>query len=279
MAMIDLTRIRSNVQGLNLLHSLRNVNNDLATHQLRLGTGKRINNSGDDPAGLTISTKLQNRYKLLGAAYDNIGQAKNMMAVAEGGLLSMNDILVTMTEKLIAAASDTLGDEERQAISQQLVQQMAELGDIATQTEFNGVSMLDSAQTFTFQTGADSQTTWDVAGYTPTLLAMTNLLALTETDIIDSTNYTDYTAEIAAAMSTVSAGLTAIGSLMNRFTSKEDVISVSKINTEAAYSRIYDADMALEQMEVSKYSILQQTSLSMLAQANTNPQSILNLFQ
>jgi flagellin len=201
------------------------------------------------------------------------------MAVAEGGLLSMNDILVTMNEKLIAAASDTLGDEERQAISQQLVQQMAELGDIATQTEFNGVSMLDSAQTFTFQTGADSQTTWDVAGYTPTLLAMTNLLALTETDIIDSTNYTDYTAEIAAAMSTVSAGLTAIGSLMNRFTSKEDVISVSKINTEAAYSRIYDADMALEQMEVSKYSILQQTSLSMLAQANTNPQSILNLFQ
>jgi len=96
MANIDLSRIRSNVQGLNILRNLRLVNNELGTHQLRLGTGQRINNAGDDPSGLTISTKLKNRYRVLGAVYDNIGQAKNMMAVAEGGLLNMNDILVTM---------------------------------------------------------------------------------------------------------------------------------------------------------------------------------------
>ncbi|MBM3316957.1 MAG: flagellin [Candidatus Eisenbacteria bacterium] len=279
MANIDLSRIRSNIQGLNILHSLRTVNNELATHQLRLGTGQRINSAGDDPAGMTIATKLRSRYRMLSAVYDNIGQAKNMMSVAEGGLLNMSDILVTMNEKLIAAASDSLGSEERNAIVRQLVQQVAELQDIAGQTEFNGVSLLDSAQSFNFQTGPDSQTVWQTSSFAPDALGMVNMLALLETDVIDSANYQTYRDEVDAAMSAVSNGLTAIGSLMNRMTTKEDAISVARINTEAAFSRIFNADMAVEQMEVTKYTILQQTSLAMLAQANLNGQSLLMLFQ
>ena len=91
MANIDLTRIRSNIQGLNILNNLRQVNNKLATHQLRVGTGKRINSAGDDPAGLTISTKLRSRFQVLRQVYDNVGQARNMLAVAEGGLLNMSE--------------------------------------------------------------------------------------------------------------------------------------------------------------------------------------------
>src|SRR5690554_6929223 len=115
MAVSDLTRIRSNVQGLHILQTLRDVNNEVAMHQLRLGTGKKINSAGDDPAGLSISTKLDARNRILGAVYDNIGQAKNLLAVSEGGLLSINDILVSMGEKVVTAANDTLGTEERQA--------------------------------------------------------------------------------------------------------------------------------------------------------------------
>jgi flagellin len=279
MANIDLSRIRSNIQGLNILRSLQSVNNELATHQLRLGTGQRINSAGDDPSGLTIATKLKSRYRVLSAVYDNIGQAKNMMSVAEGGLMSMNDILVTMEEKLVAAATDSIGAEERNAIVRQMVQQMQELGDITGQTEFNGVSLLNSDESFNFQTGPDSQTTWETNNFTPESLGMTNMLALTNDDIIDGTNYQTYVDEVRAATRAVSNGLTALGSLMNRLTSKEDVISVARINTEAAYSRIFNADMAAEQMEVTKFTILQQTSLAMLAQANMNAQSIMSLFQ
>ncbi|MFH1144581.1 MAG: flagellin [Candidatus Eisenbacteria bacterium] len=278
MANIDLTRTRSNIQSLTILQSLRDVNNQLATHQLRLGTGKRINSAGDDPAGLTIATKLNSRYRVLGALYDNVGQAKNLLNVAEGGLLNVNDILVTMQEKIMMSASDTLGTAERQAITQQLIQMVAEIDDIATQTEFNGVKLLNSSTGLNFQTGPDSQTTWTTAIYTPTALGMTALAALTPTDVIDSTNYTTYIAEIDAAMGTVSQGLTELGSLVNRFTAKEDMISVARLNTEAAYSRIYNADMALEQLEATKYQILQQTSMMMLAQANVNAASVLTLF-
>lgn len=279
MANIDLTRIRSNIQGLNILTNLRQVNNELATHQLRVGTGKRINTAGDDPAGLTISTKLRSRFRVLGQIYDNVGQARNMLAVAEGGLLNMNDILVTMTEKIMMAASDTVGTSERQAITQQIIQMVSEIEDIAQQTEFNGVSLLNASTSFNFQTGETAQTNWTTSSYTPATLGMTNILALGPTDVIDSANYQQYYSEIQGALTTVSEGLTTLGSLANRFSTKEQGISVAMANTEAAYSRIFNADMALEQIEVTKYQILQQTSLAMLAQASMNSQSVLALFR
>ncbi len=279
MANIDLTRIRSNIQGLSILHNLRDVNSKLATHQLRVGTGKRINSAGDDPAGLTISTKLHSRYRVLGQLYDNIGQAKNMLAVGEGALMKINDILVTMNEKVIMSASDTLGSAERVAVSQQIVQLVEEVNEIAEQTEFNGVKLLNGGTTFKFQTSTANQTIWGTQDYTVAALGMSNLAALTPTDLIDSDNYDDYFSEIDAAMATVSEGLTNLGSLSNRLTAKERMTSVMQANTEAAYNRIYNADMAHEQIEVTKNQILQQTSFMMLAQANANSQSVLALFQ
>lgn len=279
MAVSDLTRIRSNVQGLHILQTLRDVNNEVAMHQLRLGTGKKINSAGDDPAGLSISTKLDARNRILGAVYDNIGQAKNLLAVSEGGLLSINDILVSMGEKVVTAANDTLGTEERQAISRQLVQLVAEIRDIAEDTEFNGVKLLNSSTVFNFQTSDRSGTTYTTQAFTPTDLGMTQLEALTEDDIIDSSNSNGYLDEIEAAISSVSSALTNLGSLINRFTIKEGNVSIAQINTEAAFSRIRNADLAKEQLNLTKGQILQQTSTAMLAQANLNSQSVLTLFR
>jgi flagellin len=252
MATSDLTRIRSNIQGLNILSTLRDVNNNVATHQLRLGTGKRINSAGDDPAGMSISTKLDNRNRILGAVYDNIGQAKNMLAVAEGGLLSINDILVLLSEKIIASATDTLGTEERQAISTELAQMVSEMSDIASQTNFGGYDILATSGTLSFQTGEREATTYATTSYAPGNLGLTNLVALTPTDVIDTSNYETYLDEVQAAIETVSSGLTNIGSLMNRFTMKEAAISLTQTNTEAAYSRIMNADMAMEQLSLTK---------------------------
>lgn len=278
MAGSDLSRIRSNIQGLNILSTLRDVNQSVATHQLRLGTGKRINSAGDDPAGLSISNKLDARNRILQAVYDNIGQAKNMLAVGEGGLLSINDILVGMGEKIVTAATDSLGTEERQAISQELEQMVQEIDDIATQTNFNGVSMLNSNGTLKFQTAEGDQTEYSLSSFTPTALTMTNLAALTGQTVIDSSNYENYLDEVNAAITTINQGLTTVGSLMNRLTLKENNISIAQTNTESAFSRIRNADMAKEQLELTKAQILQQTSTAMLAQANLNGQGILSLF-
>lgn len=279
MATSDLTRIRSNIQGMNILSTLRDVNNSVATHQLRLGTGRRINSAADDPAGMSIATKLDNRNRILGAVYDNIGQAKNMLAVAEGGLLSINDILVLLSEKIISSASDTLADEDRGAISTQLASMVAEIGDIAEQTAFGGTAILNTEKVLNFQTGETTATTYQTRSYDAPSLGLALLAELTPDTIIDSSNYAGYLTEVNAALKTVSTGLTGIGSLTNRLTMKEASISLTQSNTEAAYSRIRNADMAAEQLELTKMQILQQTATSMLAQANTNSQSILTLFR
>ena len=94
MASVDVTRIASNIGALNALNSLTTINKQLALHQTRLQTGKRINSAADDPAGLTIATKMLARSEGMKVALDNIGDAKNMLSVAEGGMSKINDILV-----------------------------------------------------------------------------------------------------------------------------------------------------------------------------------------
>ncbi len=279
MATSDISRIRSNIQSLNILQALRGVSRDLSTHQLRLATGKRINEAGDDPAGLSIASKLDIRNRNLSQVMDNLGEAKNLIGVAEGGLDKMKDVLSDMSAKILKAASDSIGTTERQAISAQLVQLTSEINSISSDTSFNGVQLLSAAVTFTFQTGENSQTSFTSANYSATALAMTQMSALTAGTVIDSTNYAAYLAEITGALATVNNGLTTVGSLTNRFTVKEDVISVAITNTQAAYSRIMDADVAQEQMFVVRDQILQQTATSVLAQANVNSQSLLALFR
>ena len=163
MASVDVTRIASNIGALNALNSLTNINKQLAIHQGRLQTGKRINSAADDPAGLTIATKMLARSEGLKTALDNIGDANNMLAVAEGGMSKINDILIQMRSKAEQAASDTLGATERNAIQTQLSAYSQQIQDLVDQTKWNGVKLLDQTTgTKQFQTGADQGefTTW-----------------------------------------------------------------------------------------------------------------------
>jgi len=275
--MSDSTRIRSNIQALNVLQGLRKVNNRVGMHQLRLATGKRINSAGDDPAGLTIATKLNSRQKILGQIYENLGEAKNVLGVAEAGLSQVNDILTDIGVKVERAASDSIGTSERQAVSQQIVQLVNEINSIANETEFNGIKLLNGATTFTFQTNEKNQTAFTSSTYTAAGLAMTQLAALGSTSVINSSNYLTYLSEVESARDTVLSGLSELGSMINRFTIKEESIQIGQINTEAAFSRIMNADLAQEQLNLTKFQILQQSTTAMLSQANLNGQSVLSL--
>lgn len=274
----DFTRIRTNVQATQLLTTLRQVNTHLATHQLRLATGARINSAADDPAGLTMATKLNAQYRVYSTLADNAGQAKNLLAVAEGALLEINEMLTTMSEEITSAASDTLGDEERAAVTQTLIDTLAEIDETVEEVTFNGTALLGGVETFTFQVGTRSQLSWTTSAFDASSLGLTEAAALSEDDRIDSSNYETYAAEVEAARSVVSSGLNEIGSLINRLTVKENVLSVMQTNTEAAYNRIYSADSAEELIEVTKYQILQESVLSVLSQAVYNTQAVLSLF-
>ena len=291
MAIGDSTRINTNIAAFNALHALKSVNRNMEKSQLRLATGWRINEVSDDPAGFVISKRLDARSRGLSVAYDNVGTAKNVLSIAEGGMLNIQSILITMKEKITQAASDTLGSAERNAIKTEIDQLTAEIDDIVTETTFNNVNLIDGTYTGkSYQTGED---TTNVLVYSITQSAplSTGLnMGVKAADLmVDTANVSSlvFTAagsstalsRVDSAIEVLSDLLQDLGAKVGRLTVKESTLSIAITNTEATKSRIWDADIAKEQLNSTKMQILQQTATAQLAQANVSPQNVLALFQ
>jgi len=274
----DLSRIGGNIQALQALHSLNKVNSELGIRQLRLATGKRINTAEDDAAGFVIGRTLQARSKGLAVALNNIGDAKSMLSVAEGGLSNILEILETMKEKATQAANDTLGSSERTAIESELDALASEIDDIVSETTFNGTALLDSTS-LTIQAGEATTDTLSVTVTSSNHNASTLSVADADLDVSSAANASSALSSINSALSTVKTSIANIGAVQARLTTKENTISNAITNTEAARSRIMDADFAKEQLEALKLQIMQQTATSSLAQANAAPQIVLSLFR
>ncbi|MCH7675050.1 flagellin [candidate division KSB1 bacterium] len=277
MAFGDLSRIRGNIQALQALNSLNKINQQLGIRQLRLATGKRINSAEDDAAGFVISKTLQHRGKGLAVALGNVGDAKSMLAIAEGGLDSILDILETMKEKVTQAASDTLGSSERNAIEDEIDALTSEIDDIVDETTFNGTSLLTDVDK-TIQTGEATTDSLVVAVSTQNHKA-TNLTVADANITVSSASFSSAAlGNINTAITSVKNSIASIGSYQARLSTKEATLTNAITNTEASRSRIADADFAKEQLEALKLQIMQQTATSALAQANAAPQIVLSLF-
>ncbi|GAB5518499.1 MAG: flagellin [Rhodothermales bacterium] len=274
MAFGDLSRVNTNLQSMQSLRTLQRTNNELGQRQMRLATGSRINRAEDDSAGYTISKKLEARVRGQAQALTNVGDAKSLLTVAEGSLNTVMDILQTMKEKSIQAANDTMGTDERTAIKNELNALSAEVDDIIGDTTFNGTGLFTSTA-LSFQVNAESGDTFSVTiGST----SATGLGVSTASLVVDSANNASLTiGNIDDAIDDISETLASLGDSQKRLTFKQENLTTSMNNYEAARSRIADADFAKEQMEIVKLQILQQTGTASTAQANQGAQSILSL--
>jgi flagellin len=274
MAIGDSTRINTNIGALNSLNALKSINNNLQKSQMRLATGSRITEVADDPAGYVISTRLNARSRGLMVAYDNIGTGKNVLAIAEGGLLNISDILVTIKEKITQAASDTLGSAERNAIRTEIMQLTSEIDNIVNETTFNNISLLDGNYVNKlYQTGEVNIT----RGHTSSGLGISSVDVANR--VFTATGASVALNNVDEAIEEVSDTLQYIGALVSRLNVKEATVSVAITNTEATRSRIIDADIAKEQLNLTRTLILQQTATAQLAQSNISPQIVLALFR
>jgi len=272
-------RVNTNVQAMHSLQSLVSINSKLGDHQYRLSTGKRINAAQDDTAGYAISKELQSRISGLKQANTNVGNAKNILNIAEGGYQSQMNILQTIKDKVIQAADDAMDSDQRTAIQNQVAALLSELDDISAQTKWNGASLMSGAAR-TFQVGADSGDTLSVTLDTSTSAAVgQDNTVLSTMSLTSQASAAAAITTVDAAISSLSKSVQAVGDYQSRFSSKENALSISITNTESVRSSIEDADFAQEQMEVLKFQILQQTALTSFAQANAAPQAVLNLMR
>ncbi len=272
----DLTRIAANIPAMQNINTLANLSDKIAMHQLRLATGKRINSPYEDPAGYMLARGLESRRRGLESALSNVSNAQNILDVAEGGYSSIMDILETMKEKAVQAADGSLSSTQRAAIDDQVDALITEIDDIVDGTTFNDQSLIDGTYTsVSFQTGETASETMSVTlGDADSAALGINSISLATQASANAALTT-----IDSAINTLADRLKDVGEYKIRLQSKEANLKNAVTNTEAVRSTIEDADFAKEQMQVMKLQIMQQTSLSSIAQANSAPQLVLSLFR
>ncbi len=273
--MSELTRIYSNIQAMQNMNSLANISDKMATHQMRLATGKKINSAADDPAGYQLARSLETRKRGLDVALQNVSQAKNVLNVAEGGYQNVMDILQTVKEKATQAADYSLSNTQRTAIDDQVNALIDEIDDIVGETTFNGSSLIDGTYGGAFHTGegATDELTISLGD------ADSAELSINSISLASANGASSAIATVSTAIDSLASKIQDVGEYKVRLSSKEQSLSVASTNTEAIRSSVEDADFAKEQMEVMKLQILQQTAISSFAQANSAPQVVLSLFR
>ncbi len=290
---VDVTRIAGNIGALNALNSLSYVNQNLALHQTRLATGKRLNFAFEDPAGFNLATTFDVRRQGLQVVLRSMGDSGNLLSTMDGGLRKIQDILVKMKSKALEAIGDTIGSSERAAVSAQLADYVAEIDQIVNQTQWNGKVLIGGsgawgADALSFLVDADggsvgfkfSTSAGGSAGFTSAVLSTLHSgLSGGSIAVSNSAMARDYSDVVVDALDKVRRGVMDVGSFQARLQFKEETLKVQYTNVESAYNRIMNANMAEEQVEASKLAILQQTATAMLAQANVAPQFILSLFK
>ena len=275
--------INHNMNAMNAHRNMGVNNNNAAKAMEKLSSGLRINRAGDDAAGLAISEKMRGQIRGLDQASRNAQDGISLIQTAEGALNETTNILQRMRELSVQAANDTNATTDRQAIQTELTALHSEISRIAETTKFNGKGVINSGASqvsLNIQVGANSGETITIA------LANMNASAIgvassLVSDIGDGTagNANKLTSAIDKALVNVSTQRAKFGAIQNRLEHTIKNVDNTSENLQAAESRVRDVDMAKEMMNYSKNNILNQAAQSMLAQANQQPQNVLNLLR
>ena len=270
--------VRTNTMGINANRQLNMNNSAVAKSLEKLSSGFRINRAGDDASGLAISEKMKAQIKGLETASSNAQDGISLVQTAEGATTEIHNMLNRMVELSTKAANgiyDTTTD--RPAIEAELHALADEIDRIVTSTNFNGQVLLNGDLDTQLQIGTEDTDVLDVEvddlSTTQLGIAKANLKVGTT----DEAN--DTLALVKTAINTVSTARADLGAIQNRLEYTINNLDTTHENMTAANSRIRDTDMAKEMMNYTKMNVLTQAAQAMLAQANQQPQSVLQLLQ
>jgi flagellin len=275
--------IQSNVSSLvaqrHVTKTQSNVNQSLS----RLSSGFRINSATDDAAGLGVSEVLKSQIRTLAQASRNASDGLSVIQTAEGAMGEVSSALLRMRELSVQAASDNITDKERGYINTEFSELKSEIDRIAKSTKFNGQVLTDGtfksgANNLDFQVGhengADFRITVNVADVS------TTGLSLAAADAVDSkANAQAVMAKLDTALDSLNSERAGLGSKANRLTTAASAVDVMRENLSSANSRIRDTNIAMETSSFARSQVLMQAGVSMLAQANSQPQLALSLLR
>ena len=266
-----------------------NISNDsIMKNMEKLSSGERINRAGDDASGLAVSEKMRSQIRGLNQASKNITNAVSFIQTTEGYLGETTDILQRVRELAVQSANGIYSDEDRMQIQVEVSQLVAEVDRIASVAQFNGMNMLTGrfaeagGSVMQFQVGAnmDQNTRVFIGTMTAQALGLKGAQGGDEQITIASPDQANMVlGTVDEALKVVNKQRADLGAYQNRFEMAAKGVNVAAENTQASESRIRDTDMASEMVEFTKNSILTQAGTAMLAQANSQSQTVLALLQ
>jgi flagellin len=267
-------RVNTNIASMTAQRNLGAVSNRLSGNFSRLSSGLRIATAADDAAGLGISERMRAQIRSYSVAGRNAQDGVSLAQTADGALQELSNNLSGMRVLAVLAANGTINSTDRATLDVEFQELISEIDRIAGQTTFNGVSLLDGTTTsLDIQVGVNANETITVqmADATATTLAVGAL------DVTSTATATTALSALDLAIDSISTSRGILGAAQNRMNSAIASISSARENLSAAESRIRDVDVAMETADLTRNSILQQAAVSVLAQANTQPQLALTL--
>lgn len=267
-------RINTNIAALNTTRILRRSTLALNKSLERLSSGLRINRAADDAAGLAIAEGF--RSVVLGSqvAQRNAQDGISMVQTAEGALSTTTNILQRIRELAVQAATGTVSATNRVALNAEVQQLLEQIDNIANDTEFNGVKLLNAAvTTITLQAGARTGQTLLVS----LVGAQTDELVVNGLTIATVAGANSALLQVDSALEIVTTNRSTLGASQNRLEFSIETLSIQEENSAAAESSIRDADIARETILFTRNQILVSAGTAVLAQANVVPQTALQL--
>lgn len=258
----------------------------------KLSSGQRINKASDDAAGLAISEKLRAQIRGLNQASKNTENAVSFIQVTSGYLQETTDILQRIRELAVQSSNGLYSSEDRLQLQIEVSQLVAEVDRIASSAQFNGLNMLtgryadnEIGEKMTFQVGAnvDQSISVNIASATAGALGLKGedqnggIGNLVSVEDAESSNMT--LATIDNALKIVNSQRANLGAIQNRMETAAKGIAIAAENLTSAESIIRDEDMASAMVEYTRNQILQNSSIAMISQANTQSQNVLGLLK
>jgi flagellin len=272
-------RIATNVTSLNAQRQMAITRLNLDRSLEKLASGSRINHAGDDAAGLAISENLRAQLRGMRQAKRNAQDGLSLMQVSEGGLNEISNMLIRLRELSVQAASDTIGDTERQFTDREFQSLKQEIDRIANMTSFNGTPLLNGkVGILEIQVGTHNNPILDRVTYNGERADATlDALKLGGESLATKQGAQLSLTVIDDALIRVNSIRADLGAMQNRLQSTINNLAVTDENLATANSRIRDTDMAEEVSEMTKQNILMQAGISVLGQANSTNSHALKL--
>ena len=280
-----MTVINTNTGSIYAQQALISNSRGLDRTMNQLSTGKRINNSVDDVAGMAIATRLSSQIRGLNQAVRNANDGISIIQTAEGATEQVTNMLQRMRELAVQASNDTYNTDDRTFLNMEFQALNSQIDRIATYTQWNAADLLNGPSrdngsgVFSFQVGANAAQTIDITFPNMRTQGAGILSSVAPSNITSTTTANSALGTISGALDRVNLERAKMGAIISRLEFTSDNLFAVSAKASESRSRIEDTDYSVATTDLARRNIIQQAAQSMLAQANQAPQMVLQLLK